>query len=278
MNKAVITIVADNVSDRGLTAEHGLSFLIQTGCESIVFDTGQSEAVFSNAAILGIELAQVQMLVLSHGHYDHTGGVAELLRINPEMMVYYHPDAMITRFSLHFGKPVKEISMPSACRNAFLRHPSELRRPVTGARRIASGIGITGEIPRLTPFEDTGGPFFLDSAGSEPDRIRDDQALWLETPSGLVIVLGCCHSGLINTVEYIRKTSRIQQVRGIVGGMHLLRASEERLAATAEKLREWAPEFVIPCHCTGESAIDFMRSQLGDAVRTGYAGMKITIG
>ena len=277
MNKAVITIIADNVSDRGLTAENGLSFLIQAGCESIVFDIGQSEAVFSNAAILGIDMTEPQMLVLSHGHYDHTGGVAELLRINPEMMVYYHPDAMITRFSLHPGKPVKEISMPPACRKALLHHLSELRHPVTEACRIASGIGITGEIPRLTPFEDTGGPFFLDSAGNEPDRIRDDQALWLETPSGLVIVLGCCHSGLVNTVEYIRKTSRIQRVRGIIGGMHLLHASEARLAATSEKLREWAPEFIIPCHCTGDNAIDFMRSRLGGTVRTGYAGMKITI-
>ena len=249
MNKAVITTIADNVSDRGLTAEHGLSFLIQAGCESIVFDIGQSEAVFSNAA----------------------------MRINPEMMVYYHPDATLTRFSLHPGKPVKEISMPPACRKALLHHSSELRHPVTGTCRIASGIGITGEIPRLTPFEDTGGPFFLDSAGNEPDRIRDDQALWLETPSGLVIVLGCCHSGLVNTVEYIRKTSRIQRVRGIIGGMHLLHASEARLAATAEKLREWAPEFIVPCHCTGAGAIEFMRSRLGDAIRTGCAGMKITI-
>lgn len=277
MNKAVIAIVADNVSDHGLTPEHGLSFLIQTECESIVFDIGQSETVFSNAAILGIDMAEPQMIVLSHGHYDHTGGIAELLRINPEMMVYYHPDATITRFSLHPGKPGKEISMPPTCRKALLHHPSELRHPGTEVRRIASGIGITGEIPRLTLFEDTGGPFFLDSIGNEPDRIRDDQALWLETPSGLVIVLGCCHSGLVNTVEYIRKTSRIQRVRGIIGGMHLLHASEARLAATAEKLREWAPEFIVPCHCTGDNAIDFMRSRLGGTVRTGYAGMKITI-
>lgn len=275
--KITITLLVDNIATEGLTCEHGLSFLIQTPVETIVFDTGQGDALFTNAQKLGVDPACAEIMVISHGHYDHTGAVADFLRLNPHMKVYCHPDVTIPRFSRHPGKAVRDIAMPPSSREALSHHPSNLRFLVTRPCRIADRIHISGEIPRLMPFEDTGGPFFLDAEGTTPDMILDDQSLWLETAGGLLIVLGCCHSGLLNTVEYIRKASGVERVRGIIGGMHLLNASAERLERTLEKLREWSPEFVIPCHCTGGAAIELMQSQLGQIVKPGYAGMKIAI-
>jgi 7,8-dihydropterin-6-yl-methyl-4-(beta-D-ribofuranosyl)aminobenzene 5'-phosphate synthase len=268
-----ITIMVDNLSDCGLSTEHGMALLIQANGHSIVFDTGQGTALMANADAMQINLALPEFLVLSHGHYDHTGGIPNLLRVNPDIKMLYHQAATVKRYSIHPGKPVRDISMPDTVAATLNNHPGSLRRHVVNPVEICTGVWLTGEIPRITPFEDTGGPFFLDTEGKLPDPITDDMALWLETAAGLVIVLGCCHSGLVNTVEHIRKFSGGKRVRGIIGGMHLLHASTERLEKTCEKLRKWSPDFIIPCHCTGEASIAFMISTLGKRVKTGKAGI-----
>lgn len=268
-----ITIMVDNLSDSGLNTEHGLSLLIQANRHSIVFDTGQGTALIANADAMNVDLKRPEILMLSHGHYDHTGGIPDLLLVNPNIKIFHHPAATVKRYSRHPDKPVKDISMPDAAVAALDNHPRNLLQHITSPLEICTGVWLTGEIPRVTPFEDVGGPFFLDAAGQFPDSIIDDMALWIETPAGLVIVLGCCHSGLVNTVEYIRKLSGGSRIRGIIGGMHLLHDSSERLEKTCGKLQEWSPDFIIPCHCTGEAAIAFMISTLGKRVKTGKAGM-----
>lgn len=272
-----ITIMADNLSDSGLNTEHGLALLIQANGYSIVFDTGQGTALFANADAMNVDLKRPEMLVLSHGHYDHTGGIPELLRINPGIRIFNHPEAMVKRYSCHPDKPVKDISMPDAAAAALDNHPRNLLRHITSPLEILTGVWLTGEIPRIAPFEDVGGPFFLDNKGQFQDSIIDDMALWIETAAGLVIVLGCCHSGLVNTVEYIRELRGGSRVRGIIGGMHLLHTSSERLEQTCKKLQEWSPDFIIPCHCTGETAITAMISLLGERVKTGKAGMVLKL-
>lgn len=106
-------------------------------------------------------------------------------------------------------------------------------------------------MPRQSDFEDVGGPFFLDPDSHAGDLIEDDQSMWFETDDGLVILLGCCHAGLSNTVEHIRKFSGIQKVKGIIGGMHLVNADQNRLDRTFAVMKEWKPAFLVPCHCTG---------------------------
>ncbi|MGB9606460.1 MAG: MBL fold metallo-hydrolase, partial [Bryobacteraceae bacterium] len=117
------------------------------------------------------------------------------------------------------------------------------------------GVWVTGEIPRRNDFEDTGGPFFLDEACCQPDPLVDDQALWVETAQGLVVVLGCCHSGVVNTLEYIRELRPGAQIRALIGGLHLVRAAPERIASTLEALERFAPQLIAPAHCTGWTAV-----------------------
>ena len=140
---------------------------------------------------------------------------------------------------------------------------------------IFDGLCVTGEIPRTTDFEDTGGPFFLDPAGEQPDIIPDDLAMWIETPKGLLVVCGCCHSGLINTIDYIRQTSGESRIFGIVGGLHLKNSSAERLTSTTEALREWNPEIIVPCHCTGDVALDYLKQKLDLEIHAGFAGFEL---
>ena len=131
---------------------------------------------------------------------------------------------------------------------------------------LAPHIGLTGPVPRTTSYEDVGGPFFLDKAGDTPDPIIDDQSLWIATPAGLIVCTGCCHAGLINTLQYIQNISGISRVRAIIGGFHLVNADSTRLHRTVEALHRIGPERLIPCHCTGSGAIDVLQAAFGDIV------------
>lgn len=257
-----ITVVCDNHAPAGLQAEHGLAFWIQSPAGSLLLDTGSGETLIPNAASLGISLSECQRVVLSHGHYDHSGGLARLWQQGIDCPVLAHPDALLPRYSRHPDKPVRSIGMPTPIVTRLWQLPTQLRQWSTSPRWLDPSWGSSGEIPRQDPLEDVGGPFFLDAEGLTPDRIEDDLALWLNTPRGLVIVLGCCHSGIINTITHIRRVTGIQKVAGIIGGLHLLHAKEPRLVHTLDFLQQCQLDFLRPGHCTGDAVIERLQQQL----------------
>jgi 7,8-dihydropterin-6-yl-methyl-4-(beta-D-ribofuranosyl)aminobenzene 5'-phosphate synthase len=116
------------------------------------------------------------------------------------------------------------------------------------------------------------GPFYLDTEGLRVDPLEDDQALWIQTPAGLVVILGCAHAGVVNTLEYVQSLTGEPRILAVLGGFHLLKASEARLGFTADALRRLAVETLMPCHCSGENEVAFLRSHLGDRVRPLAAG------
>ena len=271
-----LTVICDNHAKNELLSEHGLSFYILADGLTILFDTGSGETLLPNAMKLGIDLAKCSHLVLSHGHYDHSGGVAQVLAKNTYCSVIAHPFILSDRYSRHADRPVKRIGMPVNER-AVLQQLDPVRlhcSPVASC--ISDYIGITGFIPRTHVFEDTGGPFYLDETGQFADMIPDDQALWINTPQGLVVILGCCHSGVSNTVEYIRQLNDGASVAGIIGGLHLLHASAERLEQTIIYLKKLKPQFIYAGYCTGDDVIVKLRQNLRDtAVGQFFAGMQI---
>lgn len=274
-----ITLVVDNEAPPELVAEHGFAAWIDTGNECFLFDTGQGAALIPNAAALGIDLSRARALVLSHGHYDHTGAVRAFLDINPDAPVIYGHDATIGRFSCRPDEqPPRQIGMAEEVRQALCQLPAERRIVLDVPRYLRPGIGITGPVPRNSTFEDTGGPFYLDPDKAQADPITDDLSLWFETSDGLVVLTGCCHSGLVNTVRQAQRISGVTRIRGIIGGLHLLNAGPERLDATVAFLHECAPDFLLPCHCTGAQVIERLRAEFGEAVvRSGGAGQTIEI-
>ena len=274
-----LTVICDNHAKNELLSEHGLSFYILADGLTILFDTGSGETLLPNAMKLGIDLAKCSHLVLSHGHYDHSGGVAQVLAKNTYCSVIAHPFILSDRYSRHADRPVKRIGMPVNER-AVLQQLDPVRLHCSlVASFISDNIGITGFIPRTHVFEDTGGPFYLDETGQFADLIPDDQALWINTPQGLVVILGCCHSGVSNTVEYIRQLNDGAGVAGIIGGLHLLHASAERLEQTIIYLKKLKPQFIYAGHCTGDDVIVMLREHLRDtAVGQFHAGMHIGAG
>jgi 7,8-dihydropterin-6-yl-methyl-4-(beta-D-ribofuranosyl)aminobenzene 5'-phosphate synthase len=255
-----------------LASEHGLAFWIESGGKRILFDTGQGPALARNAPALGVALAETDVLVLSHGHYDHTGGVAQVLRQAPHVDLYCHPGVLQTRYSVREGK-AKPIGIRRRPLQALRKLPPERLHWVQEPMMLSETVGITGPIPRSNGYEDTGGPFYLDKKGWRPDPLEDDLALWIRTKRGLVVCLGCAHAGAVSTLDYVRGLDPGAGVLAMLGGFHLVNATEERLDETIAALSTSQIPLVVPSHCTGEKALHVLAEVLGEKVVTGAAGM-----
>jgi 7,8-dihydropterin-6-yl-methyl-4-(beta-D-ribofuranosyl)aminobenzene 5'-phosphate synthase len=267
-----ITILVENTTPvPGFRGEYGFAALITVDDKKILFDTGSEDALLKNAAAAGVDLAQINELIISHGHFDHTGAVIPFLQTAQGKKVYAHAGIFIPRYTV-WGDFKKAIGVPF--------NFQEIDR--NGAQFIAAnefteiypGVFVTGEIPRKTDFEDVGGSFYAE-AGSElePDLICDDMSVVINHPGGLIIISGCAHAGIINTIEYARQQTGQNKIRAFIGGTHLAGASEERMNKTIKALKEFDVEQIIACHCTGFEATVKLRNALGNRVMKGETAM-----
>jgi 7,8-dihydropterin-6-yl-methyl-4-(beta-D-ribofuranosyl)aminobenzene 5'-phosphate synthase len=272
-----ITVLAENtVRGSKLLAEHGLAFWIEADGHSILFDTGQGLVLRHNAEQLGIPLEKTEKLVLSHRHFDHVGGLADVFDAAGAFDLYLHPDAMGETYHRRKEPPHRSIGMSEFDEVALGSHARRLVW-TRGPTEVVEDVYVTGEIPRLNDFEDTGGPFFADAACETPDPLYDDQALYIRTPAGIVVILGCAHSGVVNTLDYIAELTGCDRIHSVMGGMHLVRASNERLEKTVEALRKHKVASIGAAHCTGMRATSYLWSQLPDACFECCVGVVIDI-
>ena len=271
---ARITLAVENsVRDRGLVAEHGLSWWVEWGERVVLFDCGQGAALGANAPRLGLDLSRTRDLVFSHGHFDHSGGLPSVLASGARPRLLAHPSALGKRYSLRRGADATEVGVPASTRAALESHALELT-PVTRPTEIAPGLFVTGEVPRLQPWEQEDSPFFLDAAGSRADPLCDDQALYFKTAEGLVVLLGCAHAGVVSTLEYVQDLAGEKRLRLVAGGMHLEHASSRRLDRTLQALSTMAIASLAPLHCTGFAAQCLLRTFLPERYAIGSVGSR----
>jgi len=255
-NSIRVTVVVENTAGGGNTrGEHGLAFWIEAGSSRVLFDTGQTpEVLLHNAECLGIALESADAVVLSHGHFDHTGGLGEVMKRTGGIPLFLHRGGFIQRFSRKEDGSIHEIGAPPPLDESFLEaHVSALTwtdAPVA----VTDTIRVTGGVPRATDFEDTGGDFFLDSDCKTPDPIEDDQAVFFDTLLGTVVLLGCGHAGVVNTLRHVRELTDGRPIHAVIGGMHLVAASKRRMDRTVGALREMNMGVIAPLHCTGARA------------------------
>lgn len=248
-----IRILCENTVGKatGAIGEHGFSCHIETSSARFLFDTGQGKGLLHNADLLGVELNAVDAVVLSHGHFDHCGGLEMLLKRQGPLDIYAHPDVFVPRYWA--GKYERRFNgMPQG----------RQRLEGLGARfhlsrewnELAPGVWLSGEVPRHRPGETLDPNLVvptLDGQSYEPDLFSDDQSLTLETDRGLVVVLGCAHAGLVNILDHLCRKTGCDRIYAIIGGTHLGVAGDEQFSEAVCALRRYNVQKIGAAHCTG---------------------------
>jgi 7,8-dihydropterin-6-yl-methyl-4-(beta-D-ribofuranosyl)aminobenzene 5'-phosphate synthase len=249
--KCRITVLCDNsVGPVSSTlGEHGFAALVEWDGGLLLFDTGGGETLLHNALRMNRDLRKVTAVVLSHGHHDHTGGLRPFLQLAGRKKVYAHPAVFTARYRVKDTGEALSIGIPYG--EEFLRGIGADFDLDALPREIAPSIFLTGEVSRRNGFEtgDTG--LYCDPSGCTADALIDDQSLVLRGGRGLVLLLGCCHSGLVNTIETARELTGVRHIQAVIGGTHLGFCGENQLDATVKSLREMDVETVYGSHCTG---------------------------
>jgi len=245
-----LTVLSEVKALKGFGFEHGLSFLVETDQKRFLFDTGASGLFIQSAARLGIDMEQVDRIILSHGHWDHGNGLMHL----KDKSLICHPGCFVKRYRKS-GDDYLGLSLSRE--EAEERFNLEtFRRPV----HLSAHLWYLGEIPRINDFEAQSTPYILED-GSE-DFILDDTGLAAITDRGLVVISGCAHSGICNMIEHARRVTGTLKIAAVIGGFHL-QADDHRTRRTVEYLRQLGVPKVFPSHCTRDPALGLFRKEFG---------------
>ena len=271
-----ITTLSENTATYGFLAEWGLSILIEVDGLRILMDTGLSFSAVHNAQLMGIDLSTIDRIVLSHGHADHTGGLREVLKIKGEVEIIAHPDIWTAKYVERDQEGVKYCGIPYSREELESRgaHFNLVREPV----HISDNVMTTGEIPMLLEYEDVENNLFVkEDDALRQDSLADDLAMVIDTESGLVVILGCAHRGIVNTLRRAQNLTGKELVYATIGGTHLFRASKERIEKTIADLREMGIQRIGASHCTGFRASAQLAQEFEDAFFLNNAGTRLTL-
>lgn len=272
MQVKVAILVENTTPVPGLLGEYGFSALVEVEGEKYLFDTGSGAAIFSNAKTLGVDWSTITALILSHGHFDHTGGVLEILQKIKQPLLYAHP-GIFTRHLVPSGSD-QHMYIGASFTQEELADIDAKFIAVQDFMQIADDIYVTGAVPRITEYEGPGGPFVKDISGEIiPDPIEDDMAMVINHPQGLIIISGCAHSGMINMINYAIQSCERREILAFIGGTHLISADEERLQKTVTALKNINPQHLIISHCTGFTATSRLIKEFPSLAIKGETGM-----
>lgn len=242
----------------GALAEHGLSVFLETSWGDYLFDTGQGKAIINNSFILKKDLTNIKGIILSHNHYDHTGGLLEVIKLRGEVKIYGHSSIFKENYSKK-EHDYRYIGIPFT--RSLLESEGAIFSLDDQWREIEAGMYISGEVPRINDFEVGEQNFAIKKGDSYyPDKVLDDQSLIIKTDRGLFIILGCAHAGIINILDYAVKRTCCEKICSVIGGTHLGPVSKEQREKTIKALKRFQIETIGVSHCTGlEAAMDLKR-------------------
>ena len=244
-------------------AEHGFSCYIETDNGNYLFDTGQGLAIKHNSLVLKKDLSKVKAIILSHGHSDHAGGLVPTLQLSGPKPVYAHPDIFTKRCKvlddkqIYCGVPANRNYLESLG-TEFIFNKEMIE--------IQPGMFLTGEVPKTNKFENSGKNLMTydDNGKLIRDPLKDDNTLVFDTKKGLVILFGCAHAGMVNIIDYVIKKLNKNKIYAILGGTHLIAASDEQLAKSIEAIETYQVKHIGVSHCTGLEKAAVLKEKFKD--------------
>jgi 7,8-dihydropterin-6-yl-methyl-4-(beta-D-ribofuranosyl)aminobenzene 5'-phosphate synthase len=278
--KTRITILCENLVGRLVGAgEHGFSAFIETDQGNYLFDTGGGRSIVANSLTLNKDLKSIRKIFLSHGHYDHTGGLSEVLKLKGKVDVHAHPHVFLDRIAV-IKEEDREIE-----RFIGIRYKKRYLESLganfvfnTDFLEVEKGLCLTGEVPRQTTFEKPDPRLFSETDGKTThDLFLDDQSLILDTDKGMVLILGCAHSGMINIINHVIHKTGKEAFHAILGGTHLDFLTPEQLEESIKSLKELKIEKIGVSHCTGMRAAFRLHQEFEERFFYGCVGSVLEI-
>ena len=244
----IISIVENQSKHGNLLSEHGLSLLIYDNSKRIFFDTGASDLIVKNAMSLAVNPVDIDYIILSHGHYDHTGG----LKYMENKKVYVHPDIFIPKYK-KINNQYKYIGLP------YAREYYEKENNIEFVE-VQQSIKLTENVRLHVNFKkQVVGDFYLRTNNNYiHDAFTDELALSINTNNGLVIVTGCAHSGIINIIEKVLEDNGTRVIYALLGGLHLVNLPQKEVKLIAEKINSYHINMIGISHCTGDKLAQYL--------------------
>jgi 7,8-dihydropterin-6-yl-methyl-4-(beta-D-ribofuranosyl)aminobenzene 5'-phosphate synthase len=276
VSKIALTIIMDNyVQSSGLIAEHGWSILIESGEDRILFDFGASHNIIPNLKQLGFTAHMINKIFISHGHYDHTGGLYYIARsAGRQIKLFTHPAVFEKKYKLIRKLKKTYIGMPFE-KDVYSDYGISF---MTGKEslNISGNIYSTGEIEQILPFERSSNNFLIKRNGfNRSDDLRDDTSLIIDTQKGIILITGCAHRGLISSIRQAQKISGKGHFNAVIGGFHLANKDRSYMEKILLELKDTSIDLIVPAHCSGVEGYRAIKEAFGVKCQHGYTGKKI---
>lgn len=271
------TLIENNIDEnKRLINEHGLSLLIEVNNKRFLFDTGQTSCFLSNANNLNIRLDNLDGIILSHGHYDHTGGIIDLLAQNPSVNNLY-----ISKY--FFNNKYKRLEDNSYKYNGVpfkkedIEKLADIKLIDANIYKLTQDIYICSNFEMNNEYEKLKDSMLVKTKSDyQIDDFKDEICMAINTDKGLIIIAGCSHRGIVNIITTIKNRLNTN-IRGVIGGTHLINCSKERLSFTIEALKKLNLEFLAVSHCTGDTNLSILKENFKDKFVLNNTGNTIVI-
>ncbi len=277
MNIKITTLVENRLGENlALEAAHGLSFLIEINDQLFLFDTAQHDLLVKNAEELGYDLSQLEKIIISHNHYDHGGGLKSLISNYGSQNIVVHQDFFNEKYGIERIK--QEYLGINYDHDTLVETGSEISEISKDITYINDNIFIAANFKRKTNFEKVNKRFYIEKKGEMVlDYFRDEIALGIESPKGLIILLGCSHPGVVNMISSIIEKRENDNIYCILGGTHLVEGGEERIYKTLDYIKSLDVDYLGFSHCTGEKAEKIFEQEMPNKFFHNNTGTTIQI-